>query len=173
VISSPGKGTTFEIYLPQADGVAADLPAEPKPAETMRGSETILVAEDESGVRELACQFLRVKGYNVLEAKDGQEALEIAGKYDGTIHLLLSDMVMPRMNGSELSRRLKQMRPEIRVAFVSGYAEFASGEHVSGNPAGPVLQKPFSPVSLVEIVREALQAAPEKLEQEVNVSGAP
>jgi signal transduction histidine kinase len=158
VISSPGNGTTFEIYLPQADGAAAHPLAEPKVVEVPRGTETILLAEDESGVRELACQFLRVKGYTVLEAKDGQEALEIAEKYPGVIHLLLSDMVMPRMNGGELSRRLKRTRPEIRVAFVSGYSEYAGGDPGQGNPGGPILQKPFSPVSLVEIVREALQS---------------
>ncbi|MBZ5644424.1 MAG: response regulator [Acidobacteriia bacterium] len=158
VVSSPGNGTTFEIYLPQAEGVAAHPLAEPKVSEMPRGSETILVAEDESGVRELACQFLRVKGYTVLEAKDGQEALEIAGKYPGVIHLLLSDMVMPRMNGGELWRRVKRIRPDLRVAFVSGYSEYAGGDPGQNNPGGPVLQKPFSPVSLVEIVREALKS---------------
>jgi signal transduction histidine kinase len=166
VVSSPGNGTTFEIYLPQAEGVATHPLAEPKASEVPRGSETILVAEDESGVRELACQFLRVKGYNVLEAKDGLEALEIAGQYPGIIHLLLSDMVMPRMNGSELSRRLKRIRPGIRVAFVSGYSEFSAGDTGQSNPEGPILQKPFSPVSLVEIVREALKPISKEEEQE-------
>jgi signal transduction histidine kinase len=157
VVSTPGSGTTFDIYLPQAEGAAAHPLAEPKVSEMPRGTETILVAEDESGVRELACQFLRVKGYTVLEARDGQEALEIAGKYPGVIHLLLSDMIMPRMNGGELSRRLKRIRPEIRLAFVSGYSEYAAGDTGQGSLDGPVLQKPFSPVSLVEIVREALK----------------
>ena len=165
VVSSPGNGTTFEIYLPHAEGVAAHPQAEPKASEMPRGSETILVAEDESGVRELACQFLRVKGYTVLEAKDGQEALEIAGKYPGVIHLLLSDMVMPRMNGGELWRRVKRIRPEIRVAFVSGYSEYAAGDPGQSKPEGPVLQKPFSPVSLVEVVREALK--PDSKEEEL------
>jgi CheY-like chemotaxis protein len=114
------------------------------------------VAEDEAGVRELACQFLRVKGYTVLEARDGREALEIATKHSGPIHLLLSDMVMPKMNGGELAGRLKAICPKIRVAFMSGYSEFSRGEMGSEFPRAPVLQKPFSPASLVGIVREAL-----------------
>jgi signal transduction histidine kinase len=156
VVSSPGNGTTFEIYLPQAAEKNAGHETPSKPQEIPRGSETILVVEDEPGVRDLARQFLRAKGYAVIEAKDGEEALEVAARYDGTIHLLLSDMVMPRMNGGELARRLKEIRPQIRVAFVSGYSEFARGDIGQGFPEAPVLQKPFSPISLVRIVHEAL-----------------
>jgi len=156
VISSPGKGTTFEIYLPQASGPVSKPDLETKPSAIPSGSGTILVAEDEAGVRELACQFLRVKGYTVLEAKDGHEALEIAARYSGTIHLLLSDMVMPKMNGNELAGRLKMVRSNIRVAFMSGYSEFSRGEMANEFPHAPVLQKPFSPATLVGIVREAL-----------------
>ncbi len=156
VTSSPGKGTTFEIYLPQADGVAAKPETEATPSDSLRGTETVLVVEDEAGVRELACQFLRVKGYNVLDAENGQQALEIASKHSGTIDLLLSDMIMPKMNGGELAGRLKTIRPGIRVAFMSGYSEFSRGDLGRDFPEAPVLQKPFSPVSLVEIVRTAL-----------------
>jgi CheY-like chemotaxis protein len=167
LVSSPGNGATFEIYLPQATGTVAKPETEIRPSAIPRGTETILVAEDEAGVRELACQFLRVKGYTVLEAQGGPEALEIAGRYSGTIHLLLSDMVMPRMNGGELATRLKAARPDIRVAFMSGYSEFSRGDLGKDFPEAPVLQKPFSPASLVEIVREGLDrntAAP-SLEQ--------
>jgi signal transduction histidine kinase/CheY-like chemotaxis protein len=156
VISSPGKGTTFEIYLPQASGPVSKPDLETKPSAIPSGSETILVAEDEAGVRELACQFLRVKGYTVLEAKDGHEALEIAARHSGTIHLLLSDLVMPKMNGGELAGRLKAICPKIRVAFMSGYCEFSRGEMANEFSHAPVLQKPFSPASLVGIVRQAL-----------------
>jgi len=156
VISSPGKGTAFEIYLPHASGPVTRLDVESNPSTIPQGSETILVVEDETGVRELACQFLRVKGYTVLEAKDGQEALEIAGRHSGTIDLILSDMVMPGMNGGELAGALKAIRPKIRVAFMSGYSEFSRGEIGHDFPEAPVLQKPFSPASLVAIVREAL-----------------
>jgi signal transduction histidine kinase len=156
LISSPGNGATFEIYLPQAAGSVAKPEAETRPSAIPGGTETILVAEDEAGVRELACQFLRVKGYTVLEAAGGHEALEIASRHSGTIHLLLSDMVMPRMNGGDLAARLKAARPGIRIAFMSGYSEFSRGDLGKDFPEAPVLQKPFSPASLVEIVREGL-----------------
>jgi len=156
VISSPGVGTTFEIYLPQVSGPVFKPDLEVQPAEIPNGSETVLVVEDEAGVRELACQFLRVKGYTVLDAGDGEEALEIAARHPGTIHLLLSDMVMPKMNGGVLAGKLKMMRPNIRVAFMSGYSEFSRGNVGNEFPDAPVLQKPFSPTSLVGIVREAM-----------------
>jgi signal transduction histidine kinase/CheY-like chemotaxis protein len=173
VDSSPGAGTTFEIYLPQAAGKAANAETQEKPSTIPGGSETVLVVEDEAGVRELACQFLRVKGYTVLEADGGQQALDITRRHPGTIHLLLSDMVMPKMSGGELAAQLKAIRPEIRVAFMSGYSEFSRGELGKGFPEAPVLQKPFSPASLVEIVREALArplAAPAREGSELQVT---
>jgi len=151
-----GTGTTFEIYLPQEKGKAEVTEAEQKTTPTPQGSETVLVVEDEAGVRELACQFLRVKGYNVLEAEGGLEALAVSRSHPGAIHLLLSDMVMPKMSGEELAVQLRAARPETRVAFMSGYSEFSRGDLGKGFPEAPVLQKPFSPASLVEIVREAL-----------------
>jgi signal transduction histidine kinase/ActR/RegA family two-component response regulator len=156
VESSPGRGTTFEIYLPQVAGQAAIAETEEKTSPTPPGSETILVVEDEAGVRELACQFLRVKGYRVLEAAGGIDALEVARDHKGTIHLLLSDMVMPKMSGGELAAKLREIRPDIRVSFMSGYSEFSRAHLAMGFPDAPVLQKPFSPASLVGIVREAL-----------------
>jgi CheY-like chemotaxis protein len=158
VVSSPGKGTSFEIYLPQTAETGVTREGKAKTPEILQGSETVLVVEDEAGVRDLACQFLRVKGYTVLEARDGQEAVEIAARYEGVIHLLLSDMVMPQMNGAELARHMLKARPGIRVAFVSGYSEFARGDMGKGFPEAPILQKPFSPISLVKLVREALSA---------------
>jgi len=156
VESLPGRGTTFEIYLPQVTGKAVIVEPEEKNSPTPLGSETVLVVEDEAGVRELACQFLRVKGYTVLEAEGGQEALALSRSHSGTIHLLLSDMVMPKMSGGELAAQLKAIRPDIRVAFMSGYSEFSRGDLGKGFPEAPVLQKPFSPASLVDLVREAL-----------------
>ncbi len=156
VESSLGAGTTFEIYLPQAAGKAANAEPEEIPSAIPGGSETVLVVEDEAGVRELACQFLRVKGYNVLEAEGGLEALAVSRRHPGAIHLLLSDMVMPKMSGGELAAQLKAIRPDMRVAFMSGYSEFSRGDLGKGFPEAPVLQKPFSPASLVVIVREAL-----------------
>jgi signal transduction histidine kinase len=173
VESSLGGGTTFEIYLPQAAGKAANGDPEEKPSTIQGGNETVLVVEDEAGVRELACQFLRVKGYNVLEAEGGLAALEIARRHPGTIHLLLSDMVMPKMSGGDLATRLKAIRPDTRIAFMSGYSEFSSGDVGKGFPEAPVLQKPFSPASLVEIVRDALArplAAPAHEDRELHVT---
>ena len=173
VTSSPGKGTTFEIYLPQAAGVATKPDTDGRSSDVPRGSETVLVVEDEEGVRELACRFLRAKGYNVLEAKNGPDALQIAAQYPRVIHLVLSDMVMPKMVGTELAGRLKSIRPDIRVAFISGYSEFSRGDLRRAFPQAPVLQKPFSPVSLVGIVREALtqpQAQQEQYLKECRVS---
>jgi CheY-like chemotaxis protein len=155
VETARGVGTTFEIYLPQTDGKASAVDEE-KPSNIPGGSETILVVEDEAGVRELACQFLRVKGYKVLEAEGGLEALALSRSHPGVIHLLLSDMVMPKMSGTELAGELKAVRPDIRVAFMTGYSEFSRNGQDKAFPEAPILQKPFSPVSLVEIVREAL-----------------
>jgi signal transduction histidine kinase len=170
LISSPGNGSTFEIYLPRAAGMVAKTETEKRPSAAPQGIETILVVEDEAAVRELACQFLRVKGYTILEAQDGREALGIAGEYTGTIHLVLTDMVMPKMNGPEMAARLKAIRPETRIAFMSGYSEFSRGDLGQGFPNAPVLQKPFSPVSLVEIVREALHRDPAEKANELKES---
>jgi len=173
VESTCGVGTTFEIYLPQANGKASSAEAEEKPSNVAGGSETILVVEDEAGVRELACQFLRVKGYQVLEAEGGLEALALSRSHPGIIHLLLSDMVMPKMSGSELAVQLRAVRPNVRLAFMSGYSEFSRGDQDKGFPDAPILQKPFSPVSLVELVREALArpvASPAREGRELSIT---
>jgi two-component system, cell cycle sensor histidine kinase and response regulator CckA len=150
-------GTTFEIYLPQTPERASKFESESDTkTETKRGSETVLVAEDDEGVRELACQFLKVHGYQVIEAKDGADAIEVAARYAGEIHLLLSDMVMPRMNGKELAQRLKAARPGIRVAFMTGYSEYAAPDSARSAENHPILQKPFSVGSITELVRDAL-----------------
>jgi signal transduction histidine kinase/CheY-like chemotaxis protein len=157
VESALGKGTTFEIYLPLASGPASKAEAEAKQAALRRGSETILVVEDEAGVRELAGQFLKAQGYTVLEAKDGIEALEIAARHEATIHVILTDMIMPRMSGTELVKRLKAIRPDMKAAYMTGYAEYAtSGNETSSNQQSSILQKPFSSTSLAEMIRAVL-----------------
>jgi signal transduction histidine kinase/CheY-like chemotaxis protein len=157
VESALGKGTTFEIYLPLASGPASKAEAEAKQAALRRGSETILVVEDEPGVRELAGQFLQAQGYTVLEAKDGIEALELAARYAGTIHVTLTDMVMPRMSGTELVKRLKAIRPDMKAAYMTGYAEYAtSGNETPSNQQSSILQKPFSSTSLADMIRAVL-----------------
>jgi signal transduction histidine kinase/CheY-like chemotaxis protein len=157
VESALGKGTTFEIYLPLASGPASKTEAEAKQAALRRGSETILVVEDEAGVRELAGQFLKAQGYTVLEAKDGIEALEIAARHEGTIHVTLTDMIMPRMSGTELVKRLKAIRPDMKAAYMTGYAEYATcGNESSSNQQSSILQKPFSSTSLADMIRVVL-----------------
>jgi len=157
VESALGQGTTFEIYLPLASGPASKAEAEARRAALRRGSETILVVEDEAGVRELAGQFLKAQGYTVLEAKDGIEALEIAARHEGTIHVILTDMIMPRMSGTELVKRLKAIRPDMKAAYMTGYAEYAtSGNETPSNQQSSILQKPFSSTSLAEMIRAAL-----------------
>jgi signal transduction histidine kinase/CheY-like chemotaxis protein len=158
VESALGKGTTFEIYLPLAAGPASRAEAEAKQAAALRrGTETILVVEDEAGVRELAGEFLKAHGYTVLEARDGIEALDIAAGHEGMIHVVLTDMIMPRLSGAELVKRLKAIRPEIKAAFMTGYAEYAtSGSKTSSNQQSLILQKPFSSTSLADMIRSVL-----------------
>jgi CheY-like chemotaxis protein len=158
VESALGKGTTFEIYLPHATSGAAS-PEKEESLALHRGTETILVVEDEAAVRELACQFLHDGGYTVLNAKDGVDAVEIAARHQERIDLVLSDMVMPRMSGTELAAHLKGKRPDAKILFMTGYAGYSAQR---GNEGAMMLQKPFSRPSLLSKVREALAEAPAK-----------
>ncbi|MFY9750996.1 MAG: ATP-binding protein [Candidatus Acidiferrales bacterium] len=169
VESAPDRGTTFEIYLPQAEKALAATEHEPRRVAAPGGSETILVVEDEAGVRQLASEFLRLGGYAVLEASNGVEALDLAERHTGRIHLVLSDLVMPRMSGKELAARLQAGRREIRIVFMTGYAQFSeSGDGVSSEN-WMILQKPFSKDSLLRAVREVLTG--KTLEQASIVKG--
>ena len=154
VESSPGKGATFEIYLPVRHGKVTE--AEGKAAPIPKGKETVLVVEDEPGVRELACEFLKVNGYSVLEARDGLEALEIAKSYQGNIDVFLSDVVMPKMSGVETAAKLKELRPQVKILLMSGYSEYTNANAGGLSMTAPVLQKPFSMASLVARIREVL-----------------
>lgn len=160
VDSAPGKGATFEIYLPLAEQPVYKSDSNVRAAAVVGGSETILVVEDETGVRELACEFLRVSGYTVLPAQNGVEALEVCARHSGPIHLLLSDMVMPKMGGAELAAKVCELRRNTRVVLMSGYSDYSSGIRGQLSPQAPILQKPFSRASLVEKVREALTKEP-------------
>lgn len=160
VSSAKGEGATFEIYLPCSRKTVVRGETEARAKAPPGGRETILLVEDETGVRELASEFLKAGGYTVLEGKDGAEALRIAASYGSTIHLLLTDMVMPRMSGTELAEKLWALRPDLRVVFMTGYAEF-SGKNVEiVSAATSVMQKPFSRSTLLEKVREVVSAAP-------------
>jgi two-component system, cell cycle sensor histidine kinase and response regulator CckA len=123
-----------------------------------RGCETLLLAEDEDAVRQSIREFLVLNGYIVLEAKNGTEALALAKSYEGTIHLMITDVVMPQKNGSQLAAELASARPGMRVLFVSGYAEATVLRHGAIDVATRFLQKPFSLKALTRKIREVLDA---------------
>jgi len=154
--SEPGQGTTFKIYLPGAG--ARSLPLEPAgpPTELRGGSETILVVEDEDVVRALACRGLREQGYTVLEARHGREALDRVEEGRHVIDLVISDVVMPELNGRELGSRLTALQPELPVLYMSGYTGDDVIQRGLLEPGVPFQQKPFTPQGLARKVREML-----------------
>ena len=157
VDSAVGRGTTFTIYLPQMTGAVATAEARSgSPRDLMRGTETVLLVEDEEEVRQLAAEILKMCGYTVLETGDPLEAFTIGERQTGPIDLLLTDMVMPAMRGSELAQRLGTMCPGIRVLYMSGYTdEMITAASVS-EPARAFLHKPFTPHDLARKVHEVL-----------------
>ena len=156
VYSEPGHGATFKIYLPRVD-TPTEAAALPAPAvQPARGSETVLLAEDEPAVRAIAQQALERHGYTVLAAPSGADALARAAQHGATIHLLLTDVVMPGMSGRDLADRLTAQRPGIRVLYISGYTDNAIVRHGMLEPGLAYLQKPFRPDALVRKVREVL-----------------
>jgi DNA-binding NtrC family response regulator len=157
VYSEPGHGTTFQIYLPRVDETVAEAEP-PAPIDHRRGSETVLVVEDEESVRKLACHALRKFGYTVLEAANGGEALLTCEQRKESIPLLITDVVMPGMSGPQLSARLKELHPEMKVLYTSGYTDAAVVRHGLLNEPLSFLQKPFTPNDLVRKVREVLDS---------------
>ena len=156
VYSELGKGTTFKIYLPRVDEPAASVPVVHIPSSLARGTETVLLAEDEEDVRDVAREFLESAGYTVLQAPGGQAALEIAAAHQGAIDLLVTDMVMPGISGQELARQMRKLRQGIRVIYMSGHSEHAAGEAAKCDAAAAVLTKPFSRTVLLRTVRDIL-----------------
>ncbi|HJQ68176.1 MAG TPA: response regulator [Blastocatellia bacterium] len=157
VYSEPGQGTTFRIYLPQVEE-AEEAASQLDDAEYLpRGTETVLLVEDEQAVRDLSARILRELGYTVFEASNGEEALAISNeRAHGEIQLLLTDVVMPQMSGKLLTDLVKAARPGIRILFSSGYTDNALVHHGSLAPGTAFLQKPFSPGALARKVREVL-----------------
>jgi two-component system cell cycle sensor histidine kinase/response regulator CckA len=158
VYSEVGKGATFKIYLPRVDEAAESLTQSQTSAQVMRGTETVLLAEDEQDVREVAREFLESAGYTVLLAPNGADAMTRAAEHSGTIDLLVTDMVMPGMTGQELVRRLRQLRPDFGVIYMSGYSEQAAAEATKSDPSATVLTKPFSRIAILRAARDILQA---------------
>jgi PAS domain S-box-containing protein len=154
VQSQPGKGTSVRVYLPRVDAALPAIAPSAEPVRDLKGSETVLLVEDDEMVRQLCCEILRRNGYVVLEASNAGEALLICEKHTGELHLLLTDVIMPLVDGVELATRIRRMRPSIRVVFMSGYsANLMAGQR----PAGAVLiDKPFKPQILLARIREQL-----------------
>ncbi|HEV3308549.1 MAG TPA: ATP-binding protein [Candidatus Sulfotelmatobacter sp.] len=171
VFSEPGKGTTFKIYLPRVAERAepAQVVASDEAAITEPGTETVLLAEDEANLRYLARQFLEKQGYTVLEAADGARALQIALAHQGSIHLLLTDVIMPGMNGRELAQRISEIRPKTKVLYMSGYTENVIGHNGTLDAGVRLLQKPFTLRELRNKVREVLDSKPGSPELEMPV----
>jgi signal transduction histidine kinase/ActR/RegA family two-component response regulator len=156
VESEPGQGTTFQIYLPQESRPVDTSRAAPAPVEKSKNFETVLVVEDEDIVRELVCEVLEDQGYNVLCAPDGIEAMRVAEDYDGEIHLLVTDVIMPHMNGHELAGKLSELRLEMKILYVSGYSDNDIGDHGVLDPRYELLQKPFTPQTLARKIRDVI-----------------
>ena len=161
VDSEVGKGTIFNIYLPRlnVDTTAAPVEAAAAPARDVTGQDTILLVEDEEAVRSFAARALRMRGYNVLEAGGGEEALEIVKSEAHTIHLIITDVVMPSMDGPTMVRHVKQLKPDLRVIFMSGYAEEAFRRNDQSSEDIHFLPKPFGLKQLAAKVKEVLSAA--------------
>ena len=158
VCSEPGNGTTFEIYLLQA-GKAEEADASSTQtalATAPKGTETVLLVEDQEGIRDLVQEFLQRKGYTVLQAVDGNDALRIADEHKDPIHLLITDMVMPNIGGAELAHLLMPLRPQMKVLFMSGYPENASPGNEGLDEKVAVLQKPFLLDALIHKIRSVL-----------------
>jgi two-component system cell cycle sensor histidine kinase/response regulator CckA len=175
VYSEPGKGTTFKIYLPRvAEAVesVAPLPVHAGPVSAEPGTETILLVEDEANLRYLARQFLEKQGYRVIEAADGAVAMQIAVAHEGVIHLLLTDVIMPGMNGRELAQRISEIRPNVKILYMSGYTENVIGHNGTLDAGIRLLQKPFTLHDLKSIVREVLDSTPFAPEDAMSVHTA-
>jgi two-component system cell cycle sensor histidine kinase/response regulator CckA len=157
VRSEPGAGAVFEVYLPR-DATAVDAGApqpQPRPGRTT-GNETVLLVEDEDALRGAVKRSLASEGYTVLAADGGESALRLAAEHGGDIHLLLADVVMPRMGGKALASELTRQRPGIKVLYMSGYLDQTLLPHGALDPAAPLLGKPFSASDLIHKVREVL-----------------
>jgi signal transduction histidine kinase len=156
VYSEPGHGTTFKIYLPRVKGEAETELGNIRSKKLVRGTETVLLVEDEESLNKLTGEMLQEGGYCVLKASNGVEALEISQRYEGTIHLLLTDVVMPKMGGPALAKQLGVLRPEMKLLYMSGYTRNALVTQELAESGSGLLQKPFTRDTLTRKAREIL-----------------
>jgi two-component system cell cycle sensor histidine kinase/response regulator CckA len=158
VYSELGRGTTFKIYLPRIREALPAGPSSPASFVVPRGTETILLVDDEEALRRLSIMALESSGYTVLEARNGEEALQICRQHPTPIHLLLTDVVMPKMSGRELADHTQAISPKLKVLYLSGYTDDAIIRHGVLESGMPFLQKPFTPSVLNRKVREVLDS---------------
>jgi two-component system cell cycle sensor histidine kinase/response regulator CckA len=159
VYSEVDQGTVFKIYLPRIEKTLQ--PVEQKVADlpVLKGWETILFAEDSESLREMGREYLQSIGYTVLPAASGKEALQQAKDFGKTIHLLVTDVVMPELNGPDLARQIVALRPEIKVIFTSGYTSETLAQRGSLDPSVAYIQKPYRPKALARRIREVLDGS--------------
>ncbi|OLD16352.1 MAG: hypothetical protein AUJ01_10645 [Acidobacteria bacterium 13_1_40CM_3_65_5] len=160
VYSEPGQGTSFKVYLPTTESTASTRASDRGGDSAKKGWETVLLVEDEDAVRALAREVLRRHGYVVLEARHGLDALRLAERHPDTIHLMVTDIVMPHMSGRDLADRLAEVRPKMKVLFMSGYTDHAA-MHRHLTPGAAFLQKPFTPETFARKVRSMLDEQPD------------
>jgi len=175
VSSEVGRGTTFKIYLPRVASVGEPAALVATPVEFKKvepGTETILLVEDEANLRYLARQYLEKQGYKVIEAADGAVAMQIAVAHEAVIHLLLTDVIMPGMNGRELAQRISEIRPNVKILYMSGYTENVIGHNGMLDAGIRLLQKPFNLRDLKSKVREVLDATPTPPEVAMSMQSA-
>jgi signal transduction histidine kinase/HAMP domain-containing protein len=156
VYSEPGQGTTFKVYLPKVKGNAEPEEKEQTPVAELGDSETVLIVEDDEGLRKLAQEVLLLHGYIVLDAENGQDALRVSQAHEGRIDLMITDVVMPKMGGREAAERLQPLYPQMKVIYMSGYTKNSMVHQGFLAPGRNFIQKPFSPEGLARKVREVL-----------------
>ncbi|MBE9547619.1 MAG: response regulator, partial [Proteobacteria bacterium] len=158
VYSEPGQGSAFKVYLPKVKGDAELDEKEQTPVDDLSGSGTVLIVEDDDGLRKLAQAVLHQHGYRVLDAENGEDALRVSKEHEGPIHLLLTDMIMPKMGGKKLAERLQPLYPRMKVIYMSGYTDNTIVRHGVLAPKLNFIQKPFTPEALARKVRKALES---------------
>jgi CheY-like chemotaxis protein len=171
VYSELGKGSVFKIYLPRVGGAAAPVQQIATDGAAQRGSETILLAEDTEGLREIAREYLGNLGYTVIEADSGEQALKRANEFGGEIHLLLTDVVMSGINGRELADQIVRKYPGIKILFTSGYTDDSIARQGFLDLSVAFIQKPYRPKALARKIREILDA-PDSDAENAEASGS-